>query len=469
VDLQDLPHVFRRRWRLVTLALLACLGLAGLLTVSSTKIYQATTQVFVSLRGGTSMPGAAYQDTLFSQQRVKSYVKIANSPAVTQPVVDRLRVRLSARQLAGRITASAPADTVLINISVRDPDSAQARDLANAVAGQFSVVVADLEAPGTGQPSPVTVTVVRPAEQPGGPVSPRPALNLGLGLVVGLALGIGLAVLREALDTSVKTSADLQELTGGFPLGLIGFDPTATRSPLVSQVDTRSIRLEAFRTLRTNLRFVDVDRPARVVVLTSSVAGEGKSTTACNLAVTLACAGARVILVEGDLRRPQVAEYMGLEGAAGLTDVLIGRSHVEDVLQPWGTLPLTVLTSGPLPPNPAEMLGSTQMADLIASLRARAEMVIIDAPPLLPVTDAAVLARECDGALLIVRQGRTTREQVERSLETMRGVGARVLGTVLNMVPVGGPHGYGYEYYSRYASTSDRPRLDPDLRDIVRR
>jgi capsular exopolysaccharide synthesis family protein len=299
-------------------------------------------------------------------------------------------------------------------------------------------------------------------------VEPRPALNLGLGLVLGLGAGIGLAVLREALDTSVRTTADLQALTGGFPLGQIGFDPNAGRSPLVSQVDPRSIRLEAFRTLRTNLRFVDVDRPARVVVLTSSVADEGKSTTACNLPITLATAGARVVLVEGDLRRPQVAEYMGLEGAVGLTDILIGRSHVNDVLQPWGTLPLLVLTSGPLPPNPAEMLGSTQMSDLVASLRARCDMVLIDTPPLLPVTDAAVLSRECDGALLIVRHGRTTREQVSRSLEALRGVGGRLLGTVLNMAPVSGPHGYGYGYYAGYASTSDRPRLDPDLRDVVR-
>jgi polysaccharide biosynthesis transport protein len=470
VDLKDLWHVFQRRWRTITLIVLGCLAAAAALTAATTPIYQASTQVFVSLRGTARAPGSAYQDNLFSQQRVKSYVKIANSPAVSQPVVDRLRLSLSASQLSARITASAPADTVLIDLSVRDPDPAQARDLANAVAAQFSTVVATLEAPGDGTRSPVAVTVVRPAARPGRPVEPRPALNLGLGLVLGLGAGIGLAVLREALDTSVRTTADLQALTGGFPLGQIGFDPTAGHSPLVSQVDTRSIRLEAFRTLRTNLRYADVDRPARVVVLTSSVAGEGKSTTACNLAVTLACAGARVVLVEGDLRRPQLAEYMGLEGAAGLTDILIGRSQLTDVLQPWGTLPLAVLTSGPLPPNPAEMLGSSQMADLIASLRARAEMVIIDAPPLLPVTDAAVLARECDGALLIVRQGRTTREQVQRSMESMRGVGARLLGTVLNMVPVGAGHGYGYEYLAGgYVPTSDRPRLDPDPRAAARR
>jgi len=194
--------------------------------------------------------------------------------------------------------------------------------------------------------------------------------------------------------------------------------------------------------------------------LTSSVAGEGKSTTACNLALTLASAGTRVILVEGDLRRPRVADYMGLEGAVGLTDVLIGRAALDDVLQPWGSSPLSVLTSGALPPNPSEMLSSAQMGELIASLRTRADMVLIDSPPLLPVTDAAVLTRECDGALLVVRQGRTTREQLTRSLEALRSVGARLLGTVLNMAATGGAHGYGYGYYAGYyASRSDRPRL----------
>ena len=436
------------------------LVVACAVTLATTAIYQASTQVFVSLRGTGGDSSTAYQDNLFSQQRVKSYVKIANSPSVTQPVVARLGLGMTARELASKITADAPANTVLIDIRVRDAGPARARDLANAVATQFAAVVGRLESPDPRSPSPVTVTVVRPAELPTSPVAPRPVVNIALGLVVGAAVGIGLAVLREILDTTVKTSEDLQELTGNSALGVIAFDPQAQKAPLVSQADTRSMRLEAFRTLRTNLRFVDVDHPPKVVVLTSSVAGEGKSTTACNLALTLASAGTRVILVEGDLRRPRVADYMGLEGAVGLTDVLIGRAALDDVLQPWDNSPLSVLASGALPPNPSEMLSSAQMGELIASLRTRADMVLIDSPPLLPVTDAAVLTRECDGALLVVRQGRTTREQLTRSLEALRSVGARLLGTVLNMAPTGGAHGYGYGYYTGYySSRSDRPRL----------
>jgi capsular exopolysaccharide synthesis family protein len=460
VDLHDVVRLFRRHWRTIAVLAGAGVAVAAALTASSTVIYRATTQVFVSLRDTTNQTASAYQDNLFSQQRVKSYVKIANSPSVTQPVVERLGLAMTPRELARRITADAPPDTVLINLRVDDPRPGQARDVANAVATQFAQVVGSLEAPSRRASSPVTVTVVRPAELPTTPVAPRPVLNVAFGLVVGLAVGIGLVVLRETLDTSVKTTEDLQELTGNSALGVIGFDPQAEKAPLVSQVDAQSVRLEAFRTLRTNLRFVDVDSPPKVVVVTSSVASEGKSTTACNLALTLASAGTEVILVEGDLRRPRVADYMGLEGAVGLTDVLIGRAVLDEVLQPWGSPPLAVLTSGALPPNPSEMLGSTQMAELIASLRKRAEMVLIDTPPLLPVTDAAVLARECDGALLVIRQGRTTREQLTRSLEALRSVGARLLGTVLNMAPTGGAHGYGYGYYTGdYASRSDRPRL----------
>jgi non-specific protein-tyrosine kinase len=435
MSVQDFGRLLRRRWHTVAVLAVTGLAIAGVATAATAAVYRASAQVFVSLRdtgGGTS---SAY---LFSQRRVASYVKIANSPAVTRPVIQRLALDLTPEQLAGRIHASTPPDTVLIDISVRDREPSRARDVANAVAAQFAQVVGSLEAPGRGMPAPVTVTVVRPAELPVTPVAPRPVVNLTLGLVLGLALGIGVATLRQLLDTSLKTTADLQELTGGSALGVIAFDPTAQRAPLVSQVDSRSVRPEAFRTLRTNLRFIDVDHPPRMVVLTSSLADEGRSTTACNLAITMAGAGTRVILVEADLRRPRVADYMGVESGVGLTDVLVGRAGLDDVLQPWGDSPLSVLAGGALPPNPAELLGSAQMTELLAALHARADMVLIDTPPLLPATDAAVLARQCDGALVVIRQGRTTRAQLSRAVAALHGVDARLLGTVLTMAPTGG-------------------------------
>ena len=459
MDLRDFLRVLRRRWKILVACVLLATGAAVAVTALSTRLYQAETQLFVSLHeGGRNSTSNAYQGNLFSQERVKSYARIANSPAVTGPVIERLNLSESNRALAGKITATAPTDTVLVDITVTDPSPKRAQELANGV--QFSRVVEDLERPAPDQESPVSVTVVRPAELPGAPVSPHTVVNIGLGLLVGLALGVGIAVLRETLDTTVKTSDDLQKMVGSSPLGVIGYDARAQGTPLVSQLNARSGRGEAFRTLRTNLRYVDVDNPPRTVVVTSSVAGEGKSTTACNLAVALASVGTRVVLVEGDLRRPRIADYMGMEGAVGLTDVLVGRAALDEVLQPWGTSTLSILASGALPPNPSELLSSAHMSQLTAALLQRADIVIIDAPPLLPVTDAAVLARECDGALLVVRHGKTTREQLARSVDALGSVGARVLGSVLNMVPTNGAGGYGYGYYQgEYATRTDRPKL----------
>ena len=224
-------------------------------------------------------------------------------------------------------------------------------------------------------------------------------------------------------------------------------------------------RAEAFRQLRTNLQFVDIEHPLRSVVVTSSVPGEGKSTTTCNLAITLAQAGLQVILVEGDLRRPRIADYMGMERAVGLTSVLLGRTQLDDALQAWGDGALQVLASGPLPPNSSELLGSQGMQDLLRELENRADIVLIDAPPLLPVTDAAVLGTLTSGLVMLIRSNQTRREQVARAVATVNAVGATLLGGVLNMVPTRGPdsysYGYGYGYGYSYKPSAGAGRLAP--------
>jgi len=165
----------------------------------------------------------------------------------------------------------------------------------------------------------------------------------------------------------------------------------------------------------------------------------------------------RTILVEADLRRPRVADYMGLEGAVGLTSILTGLVTVDAALQPWGRNAMWVLASGPLPPNPSEILGSHQMADLLKTLEDRADIVIFDSPPLLPVTDAAVLARVADGAVLVVRHGATRKEQVTRALEALENIDAKLLGTILNRAPVKGPDADNYGYAPGYYSTRNDP------------
>jgi polysaccharide biosynthesis transport protein len=226
---------------------------------------------------------------------------------------------------------------------------------------------------------------------------------------------------------------------------------------LIVQADPHSPRAEAFRTLRTNLQFVDAANHPRSIVFTSSLPGEGKTTTAANLAITMAAGGSRVCVVEGDLRRPRLLEYMGLDGSVGLTNVLIGQTDVTDALQQFSDGGLYVLGAGPIPPNPSELLGSTAMEKTLRELESRFDVVIIDTPPLLPVTDAAVLSTIVGGTVLVVGAGRVDRQNLTRSLQSLDAVKGRVLGLVVNMVPTKGADAYSY-YREGYAPESPRKR-----------
>jgi len=239
----------------------------------------------------------------------------------------------------------------------------------------------------------------------------------------------------------------VEQVTSVPILGGIVFDPKAKERPLIVHVDPRSPRAESFRSLRTNLQFLDVGRVDRSFVITSSIESEGKSTTGANLAIALADAGARVLFIDADLRRPKVADYMGVEGAVGLTDVLIGRAELADVIQPWSDGNLFVLPAGQIPPNPSELLGSARMAELIAEFNRQFDVVIFDTPPLLPVTDAAILAKNVGGAIIVVAAGRTHKNQLKGAIAALGNVGAPISGLVLTMLPTKGPDAYGYGHY----------------------
>ncbi|MFI7587879.1 CpsD/CapB family tyrosine-protein kinase [Spongisporangium articulatum] len=238
-------------------------------------------------------------------------------------------------------------------------------------------------------------------------------------------------------------------MTDGIPLGVVPFDRLTAQQPLVQSGDQGG-RAEAFRTLRTNLQFTNVDDPPRVIVVTSALPDEGKSTTSANIALTLALSGASVALVEADLRKPAMSKYLGVSSGAGLTNVLAGQYDLREVLVPYGQENLALLPSGPKPPNPSELLGSAHMSSLLETLSTHFDYVIIDAPPLLPVTDAAIVAAMADGALVVVRHGKTTREGLDRAVQSLKAVNAKLLGTVLNFAPRkkrgGGYDGYGYGY-----------------------
>jgi capsular exopolysaccharide synthesis family protein len=433
VDLKDVLPTLRRNWWLVLAAVLTTVGIAGGVTATVAPRYASSVTFFVSTP--TDGVSAAYQGGLFSQQRVKSYAELLGGDRLARAAAEDASLGLTARQIQSRVAARAVPETVLLQATVTDTNPARAEKLAKALAERFVSLVETLETPRDGRTPTVKVEVVAGPQAPSGPVSPRPARNLALATLLGLLVGLAAAMLRESLDTTIKTGEALSALTAAPALAVVAYDATAKRRPLVMGDNAHSARAESFRQLRTNLQFVDVDRPVRVITMTSAVPEEGKSTTAVNLAIAFAEAGRRVLLVEADLRRPRIAEYLGIEGAAGLSNVLAGQVDVEDVMQRWGSHELHVLPSGFIPPNPSELLGSTAMSRLLERQREIFDMVIIDTPPLLPVTDGAVVAVKTDGAVLVTRSGKTARVQVARATAALKTVDARILGCVLNMQP----------------------------------
>jgi succinoglycan biosynthesis transport protein ExoP len=454
VELKDYIRIIRRRWRIIVAVTLVVLAGAALATALSPKIYQAQTQLFVSTSGGSDS-SALLSGSNFTQQRVLSYANVITTPTVLDPVIGTLKLNTTAAQLGDQITATVPLNTVLIEVAVTNTDPRVAAEVADAVGKQFTKTVADLESVTKGQSSPVKVSIVSAPTVPTTPISPKPTRNLALGVVLGLLLGLGLALLRDLLDTTIKGEKDCAEVTDATVIGGIGFDPDAPKHPLIVQADPHSPRAEAFRTLRTNLQFVNAANHPRSIVFTSSMPGEGKTTTTANLAITMAASGARVCLLEGDLRRARLLAYMGLEGSVGLTNVLIGQAELGDVLQQFTDTGVYVIGAGSVPPNPSELLGSTAMIETLRELESRFDIVIIDSPPLLPVTDAAVLSSIAGGTVVVVGAGLVDRDHLARSLQALEVVQVRVLGLVLNLLPTKGGDAY-YYYRAGYAPESPR-------------
>ncbi|WP_020579249.1 polysaccharide biosynthesis tyrosine autokinase [Actinopolymorpha alba] len=446
MELRDYLKLLRRRWLVVLGCVLVATAATTAITLSLTPKYGSTVRLFVSTPQGDV--SSAYQGGLFSEQRVESYADLVTGPEVAQRVIDRFHLDQSVKDFGKRVTAKVIPRTVILSVTVTDPDPGRATRLAAAVGTEFISLVDKLETAPDRSGPPIKASVLGAPLASDGPVSPRPIRNAGIAAAMGLLLGIVLAVLRDVLDSTIRDQDQLTTLADAPVLGVIAFDPDANKQAPLTSLSSHTPRAEAFRVVRTNLQFVEVDQPSKVFVITSSMAGEGKSTTACSLAVTLAQAGQSVALVDGDLRRPSVAEYLRLEPSVGLTTVLIGRVALADAMQSWGDHGLCVLTSGAIPPDPADLLQSKAMVELLADLRRTFDVVIIDAPPLLPVTDAALLTAQAEGALLVVRHGKTSRDQVRRSVERLASVRGRLVGTLLNRSPQRGPssesYGYGY-------------------------
>jgi capsular exopolysaccharide synthesis family protein len=449
VEFRDVLAALRVGWWLAVMGLvmggLAALGVSLLMT----PMYTAQTQLFVSTEDASST-SAVVQGGQFSQERVSSYEELLSGEKFAARLVEELSLDVSAGDLSDRIEVSTVPQTVLIDVSVTDPSPSQARAIAEQIGVAFPRMVAELEATSQGR-SPVRIAAVDPPpELPEAASTPRTAFNIALGALAGLLLGAGAALGRAGLDRSVTKPEEAAEISGAPVIGVVLRHPGLEKNHVVDR--TKMGRgAEDYRHLRANLQFLDVDEPPKVIMVSSALPSEGKTTVVVNLAIALAEAGRRVTVVEADLRRPRITRYLGLVGGVGLTNVLAGTAEVSDVVQYHGVERIAVIGAGPMPPNPSELLASASMAELLGKLRTNNDFVLVDSPPLLPVADSTGLAAVVDGVLLSVRYGVTRRDQLEQAAVIVQRVGAKMLGVILNFVPPKADiasalgHGYGYD------------------------
>ena len=450
MDFLQLWSLVRRGWRLLALSIVLGVAVAAGVSWLQPTLYSATSTGYV-VAGSSATVGDAFAGKSLAADKAATYLPLVGS----RSVAERIAEDMGLESVPGTLNAS--NDGVIFHITATASSPELAAGLADAAIRATSEEANALETMTvSGENSDQTVVRIVPvelAQTPTQPVSPDWERNLLIGLGLGALAGLGLVVGRHSLDRRVRETSKAEEITQSSVLGVVPKTAELGRSALIA--DRAGAAAEALRQLRTNLRFVSVDSPVRSIVVTSSNENEGKSTIAANLAAMLADSGEPTVLVDADLRLPVQATNFGEDPQVGLSQVLAGSVELEHALIRTQQEGLLLLPAGRIPPNPSELVGSRRMKELIATLSA-SHMVIVDAPPLLPVTDAVLLTVASDGAIVVVQSGKTRTEQLALAARKIGQVEGTLLGVVLNMVPKKdlGPANYGYGY--GYGNTSSR-------------
>ena len=510
-----------RKWSWLIIFMIVVAGItAYVVSRSSTPVYQASATLMVNQAATNPTSSGAYSDILSSERLARTYASLMVSRPVLDETAQRLGV--TPRTLAGAVTVAPIRDTQLLKINVEGTIPELAAQVANTLPAVFiernaemrlgriteskmkleeeiaateknladtqqqldtltddtqrprletslaqyrntysSLVASSQQVKLAEAQATNNIVVAEPATIPISPIRPRTSTNVMLAVIVGALLGLGIAFLVEYLDDTVKTPDDVTRVAGLATLGAIArLKESGGPRQLVAWLKAKSPESEAYRTLRTNIQFSSVDKPIRSLLVTSSGPGEGKSTTTANLAVVLAQTGQRVIVVDTDLRRPVQHKVFGVPNNVGMTTALLAGENVslEGYLQPTEMETLSVLTSGPIPPNPSELLGSHRMENLVSTLTQSADIVLFDSPPVLAVTDAVVMARHVDGVLLVVDAGQTNEHSLALATGELQKSGVNLLGVALNRLDTRrGGYYYYYYYYSEDQDGQRRP------------
>jgi succinoglycan biosynthesis transport protein ExoP len=501
--------VVQRKW-VVIAAVLIAVAVAVVSSALQTPIYSADTEILVQPRGQDGL----FEDRIvnLNERAIQTEIQVIEGGAVRA----RVQQDLALEELPVEVDASAVGQTDVVRMAVRSTSAANARTLADAYAEAYISVrleqsVNELLAASTEVQRAITqlqtqidvladddlsrpglvaqlsnfsstldqlrvdqalrtggATIIKSAETPESPVEPTPARTAALAFVVGLLIGLGAAFLLDYLDDKIRSEDDLERATQRPVLAVVPIDPPPNNLPIaMTEPDHASV--EAYRGLRTNLQFLGLDRPINVVQVTSSLPGEGKTTTAVNLAVVLAQAGHRVALVDADLRRPRIHQVFAVPQSPGFTDLLLGEkpSMVANRIPVDGGTPISLFTSGAVPANPSEMLTGRRIRKLLAEMGGHYDYVIVDSAPVLPVSDSVALAGAVDGLFIVAHARRVTEQQVVQTVERLGRVSAPILGLVLNQAFGARSEVYGYGGYAALPTMSATTKLSDPVAGVA--
>ena len=456
----DYLRAFRRFWWLVVVAAILGAGVGYATTFASTPQYESTARLFVTTQSGTSV-GDAYQNNLFSQERVVSYAGLATSEQVAARAVDQLKMPITPDELRSKITATPLPKTVLLDISVSDTNPVTAQTYANAVADQLVQLVSELETSRRGGTPAAGAILLDDANYPTAVAGPTLLTRVALGAAGGLVVGLLAAVLLGALDSRLRARDSVEAVTRSQSLGFLVSDPGRS-SVAVTNLRAGGLAVERLRELRTNLQFARTQAGKRpqVIAVTSPSRDDGRSTTAIDLAAVFAEAGRSVLLVDGDLLHPSLADRLALADTdraravqRGLGTALAGDHGVAAaIIESPGGAPFALLPAGPSASSRRRLWGDDSAAQIIAALRNDYDYVIVDTPPLTDCADGAVAAVLGDGAIVLARIAHTTTKDLRAALGVLEAANAHLIGTVVTLEP-----GHEREISKQSGAASDPP------------
>lgn len=498
-------------WLIALVAIVAA-AVAYLVSMKLTPYYESSTTLLVNEAPATKTTD--YNSVMMSEQLTSTYSQMIAKDTILTEVINQLSLVMTTEELGKRVTVTPVRDSQLIQVSVETTDSQLSAEIANTIASVFSIRIQEIQSQRFAQSkasleqqladietqissyevqqgdtisqeerdrlevkvsqyreiyanllqsyesvrlseaqSVSSVVQVETARSDPKAVKPKTAQNVLLAALAGVLVAAGAVGARETLDDTVKSPDDIHRKFGVPVLGVINHLKGMNGYPITEE-EPHSPTAEAYRTLRTNVEYASVDKPVRTLMVTSAEPGEGKTTTITNLAIVFAQSGKQVTVVDCDLRHPRTHISFRLNNRKGISNLFAQPSTMMDgARQPSSVENLWVVTAGQLPPNPAELLGSQKMKLILQALLQQADLVMVDTPPTLAVTDAAVLASSMDGVLIVVKPGKTRENALMQTIKQLKQVRANILGVVLNDVnPTGSAYGYHYKYYRNYAA-----------------